>query len=140
MKPLFTHPHTVRLHETDGAGILFHAHIFTIAHIAHDEMLAAAGLSIAEIVNNHPFSLPLVHIEADFSHPIRLGEQLILQVYLAKMGEHSFTLKTRFEELNGTTTPRHKAEVTTVHVSIDQESGSSIPLPSIIQNLLNNGV
>ncbi len=139
MKTLFTHHHTVRLHETDGAGILFHAHIFTMAHIAHDEMLAAAGLPIAEIIHNHPFSIPLVHVEADYNHPIRLGEQLALHVHLEKMGERSFTLKTLIDEAEGSTTPRRKAAVTTVHVTIDIESGNSIPLPDVIQQLLNSG-
>lgn len=136
MKPLFTHHHTVRLHETDGAGILFHAHIFTMAHIAHDEMLAAAGLPIAEIIESHPFSIPLVHIEADFHHPIRLGEHLTLQVYLQKKGEHSFTLKTLINEESGSGTPRCKASVTTVHVTIEVANGNSIPLPEVVQQLL----
>ncbi|MBT3309585.1 MAG: acyl-CoA thioesterase [Gammaproteobacteria bacterium] len=128
----FQHPHTVRLYETDGAGILFYGQIFTLVHNAHEELLASVGLSPQIIFEEHPFSIPLAHAEADYLNPIQLSEKLTLSVSVEKIGERSFTLLTR---VSGT--EEEKAVVTTVHVTIDQQSGVAIPLPEPILQLLN---
>ncbi len=137
MRHPFKHQHTVRLHETDGAGILFHGQIFTINHNAHEEMMAAAGLPMEHVIDGHPFSIPVVHAEADYTQPIRLGEKLTLSVHIEKIGTRSFTLKTMVDKLNKAGVPKRKAEVTTVHVTVDIESGAAIPLPDEVKAALN---
>lgn len=129
----FRHSHTVRLHETDGAGILFYGQIFTLAHNAHEELLIRADLSPQKILTQHPFSIPLVHAEADYLNPIQLSERLSIEVAVEKIGERSFTLKS---QITGSGQP--KAVVTTVHVTIDRVSGESIPLPEPILQLLHS--
>ena len=138
MKHAFTHYHTVRLHETDGAGILFHGQIFTITHNAHEEMMRSAGLPVEQIIANAPYSIPVAHAEADYTQPIRLGESLTLKVQVEKMGTRSFTLKTLVDGVSSSGTPRRKAEVTTVHVTIDLESGAAIPLPDPVKGVLQH--
>ncbi len=137
MKLLFSHHHTIRLPETDAAGILFHGQLFTITHNTHEEMLTAVGLPVHEILNHHPFSLVVAHVEADFHHPLLLGEALTLEVYLKRAGTSSFTVQTRFS--TATPSAQLKAEVTTVYVTIDKASGGSTPLPAALQQLLSNG-
>jgi 1,4-dihydroxy-2-naphthoyl-CoA hydrolase len=132
----FHHPHTVRLYETDGAGILFYGQIFTLVHNAHEELLIRAGLSPQQIIQHHPFSIPLGHAEADYLSPIRLGEQLQLTVTVAHIGQHSFSLKTVVNGYRDDTPTLRKAVVKTVHVTIDAGSGESIPLPEPILQLL----
>ena len=67
-----------------------------------------------------------------YLNPIQLSEKLTLSVSVEKIGERSFTLLTR---VSGT--EEEKAVVTTVHVTIDQQSGVAIPLPEPILQLLN---
>ena len=136
--PTILHHHTVRLHETDGAGILFYGQIFTLAHNAHEELLFTAELSPRQIFENHPFSIPLVHAEADYLSPIRLSERLTLKVWVEKIGEHSFTLRTEVESCDADGKPQPKAVVTTVHVTIDVETGKAIPIPTPLLQLLND--
>ena len=135
--PLHQHRHTVRLHEIDAAGILFHGQIFTINHNALEEVMTAAGLPIEQIIDDHPFSITVAHVEADYTQPIQLGERLILSVHIERIGNSSFTLKTMIDQINPSGTSSRKAEVTTVHVTIDLESGTSISLPNVVRDALS---
>lgn len=134
---LHQYQHTVRLHEIDAAGILFHGQIFAINHNALEEVMTAAGLPVEQIIDDHPFSIAVAHVEADYTQPIRLGERLILSVHAERIGNSSFTLKTEVDQTNSAGTTQRKAEVTTIHVTIDPESGNSIPLPDVVRDALS---
>ena len=134
----YQYHHTVRLHEIDAAGILFHGQIFTINHNAHEEVMATAGLPVEQIIDNHPFSIPVVHTEADYIQPIRLGEQLTLSVFIQQIGNRSFTLKTMVDQVSKSGATKRRAEVTTVHVTIELVNGQAIPLPGPVRDALKH--
>ncbi len=133
----FTHNHRVRLHEVDGAGLLFFGQLFTLAHNCYEELLLAAALPLQEIVEQGEFSIPLVHAEADYHHPIHQGELLRLTIHVSKIGEHSFTLKTLVESTDKHGGSILRGVVTTVHVTISSATGESIPLPDPLREILH---
>ncbi len=133
MTPLFQYQHSVRLHETDGAGILFYGQVFTLAHNAHEALLERHGLPLNQLLRDHPFTMVVAHTEADYIEPIRLSETLTLSLHAANIGETSFTLRA---DINGEE-QQPKAVVTTVYVTIDKHHQRSIPLPAPISQLLH---
>jgi 1,4-dihydroxy-2-naphthoyl-CoA hydrolase len=141
MRPPFQYQHRVRLHETDGAGILFYGQIFTLAHNAYEEMLAAAGISLRQILEEQIFAIPLAHAAADYLQPIELEEPLTLSVTVEQIGSRSFILKTSVEGVTtdgeGHDETQLKAEVTTVHITTSLPEGEAIPLPAPIQAALS---
>ncbi len=87
----FTHVVTVRFNEVDRAGIAFFGRVFEWCHEAYEELFAAAGLQIRDMFEKETWAMPLVHAEADYRKPMRLGDRLAIEVRLERLGRHSIT-------------------------------------------------
>ena len=138
MKRLTTYRHIVRLQETDAAGILFYGNIFSLVQCGVEEMMQEAGLPIETLIHDTSLSLPVVHTEANYFHPIRLGGRLTLSILLKQSSNRSFTLKTLVDGADHHGTQQRKAEVGSIHVSVDLESGESTSLPVQLQQLFED--
>lgn len=122
---MFEYRHTVKLHETDAAGVLFFANQFRIAHDAYEALLANIGFPIASFFKERGYYLPIVHAGADYTAPLFVGTELIIAVAVAEIGSSSFTLKYEIRDSTG----RPAGSVKTVHVSIDAAKKQKINLP-----------
>lgn len=78
----FTSQVTIRFHHTDPAGIVYFAKIFELFHTAFEDLLAEAGHPLSAFFEHGrpEWLMPLVHAEADFRRPLRLGETLEVRV------------------------------------------------------------
>ena len=63
---------TVKLHDTDAAGLLFYGHQFKMAHDCYEAMLESIGFPMSWWIQEADAFLPIVHAEA---------EKLAFQVY-----------------------------------------------------------
>ncbi|GIW72066.1 MAG: 1,4-dihydroxy-2-naphthoyl-CoA hydrolase [Planctomycetota bacterium] len=90
-RPAFCHTVTVRFNEVDRAGIAFFGRVFEWCHEAYEELFAAAGFPVQRIFEREDWAMPLVHAEADYRRPMRLGEQLRIEVRIERLGAHSMT-------------------------------------------------
>ncbi|RME74203.1 MAG: acyl-CoA thioesterase [Planctomycetota bacterium] len=88
----FTHVVTVRFNEVDRAGIAFFGRVFEWCHEAYEELFATAGLRIRDMFEKESWAMPLVHAEADYRRPMRLGDRLAIDVRLERLGRRSLTL------------------------------------------------
>ncbi len=132
----FIHHHRVRLHEVDGAGVLFYTQIFTLAHNGYEEMLLASGFSLQQTIQQGEYSIPLVHAEADYHHPVRLEDSLQLTIEVERIGESAFTLTTRVDNVTRGREQPCCAEVSTTHVTTLNQSGRPTPIPKPLLELL----
>jgi YbgC/YbaW family acyl-CoA thioester hydrolase len=121
----FLHTIPVRFHDVDPAGIVFFARIFQYAHDAYEVWLRAIGFPLDPPIVERGYGLPLVHAEADFHSPIRLGQEVQVAISVAVVGTSSYTLSSNLSLANGTVL----AVVRTVHVCMDPGTGRSRPLP-----------
>ncbi|PWB74044.1 acyl-CoA thioesterase [candidate division GN15 bacterium] len=121
---MFVHQTTVRLHNTDAAGLLFFAEQFRLAHDAYESFMESIGYAFAPLIRRSEYLLPIVHAEADFLKPLLTGDRLEIQVRAEKIGDSSFTLGYTLVR-NGTETV---GTVRTVHVLINKRIGESISL------------
>ena len=128
---MYTYSTTIRIHHTDAAGVIFFGSLFRLADDAFEDFLDDAGVSIQSIVNDETYALPIVHAEADYIAPMRLGNQIDIQLSLKSRGQHSFTLNYIF--INEQSIKVATAE--TVHVSIDKKTGTKIDLPIELQTI-----
>ena len=122
---------TIRLHDTDAAGVVYFASVFRIAHEAYEDFLGNIGFRLARMMKAGDVALPIVHAEADYALPLRLGEMISIEATVDQVGRSSFGM--RYRLLRGDKTC---AVVQTVHVAIDPTSGKKRPLPSGLRNLL----
>lgn len=123
---MFEYHTTIKMHETDAAGVLFFANQFKLVHDAYEAFLESKGITIKDLLANTTFLLPIVHAETDFKAPLRVGDRVVVRLKVKKTGNSSFTLAHEIykdgTELSGAGE--------TVHVCIDKHTGAKIPLPA----------
>ncbi|BCB26252.1 1,4-dihydroxy-2-naphthoyl-CoA hydrolase [Sulfurimicrobium lacus] len=113
----------VRLHDTDHAGVVFFAHLFTHAHDAYEAFMASVGLGLGALIADG-VRLPVAHADADYLLPLHHGEEVAVTLAIAELGRTSFTVAYEFRcdgEL--------RARLRTVHVFLDTQSGRPADLP-----------
>jgi len=120
---------TVRLHDTDAAGILFYANQFLYIHDAYEELLQLIGLPLASMLQDGPFSLPIVHAEAQYFRPLRVGDEVTVVLQVESIGVTSFVLA--FELFTADDKLVGKAK--TAHVAVSKQTQNKIALPEKLQ-------
>jgi 1,4-dihydroxy-2-naphthoyl-CoA hydrolase len=108
----FDHTLTVRFHEADRAGIAFFGRVFEYCHTAFEEMLMAAGDNLASVFDEGGWGMPLVHVEADYARPMKLGERLVVSLEVERVGNRSVTFGFR---VIGEADGEQKATVQLIH-------------------------
>lgn len=129
---MFTYKTTIKLHETDAAGLLFFSQQFKLIHDAYEELLDSRGIGFAVMLKKKSYFLPIVHAEADYKKPLFVGDRLTIEVRVGHVGETSFSFVYRLLKdkkiLVGTGQ--------TVHVTISKKTGKGIPLPPEMRKAL----
>ena len=121
-----TYKTTIKLHDTDAAGILFFSHQFEIVHDAYESFLEKCGVGFPILIRQKKYFLPIVHAEADYKAPLFVGDRITVQVALEHVGTTSFTFV--YKLLNQKR--RVVGTARTVHVTIDKKTKKKIPLPT----------
>ena len=124
------HSVTVRLHHTDAAGVLFYSRLFELVQEAFETAMEAGGLPLGELLRDGGFRIPVVHAEADYAAPVRVGD--VLEVRLAfEAGTRSLRVKADIVDAAG----RQAAAVTVVHAAVSAATGTAVPLPGALRAL-----
>jgi 1,4-dihydroxy-2-naphthoyl-CoA hydrolase len=125
----------VRMHDTDMAGILYFPRQFRFAHDALEDFVESESLSFQQVFHHENFVFVIVHAEADYMEPLRVGDHLEVHLTVERIGNSSFTVnyliyRKSDQLLVGT--------AKTVHVTLDGKSRTKIPIPEILRNKLQN--
>jgi YbgC/YbaW family acyl-CoA thioester hydrolase len=124
MAPYIDH-YTVKLHDVDAAGVVFFANVFRIAHDVYEQFLKEMGYSFRERFAAGDFIIPVAHAEADYLHPLRVGDAVEITAEVTEIGDHSFVMRFQFADGNGRVTVR----ANTIHVAVDGRTFQAIKLP-----------
>ncbi len=119
----------IRLRHTDAAGIMYFARIFDVAHEAYEAMLDSIGQPIPADLARAAFVIPIVHAEADYRTPLRMGDRVRVDVMVEKVSSRSFTLKHVLSKSHGNVA----GEVKTVHVIANSETGKAMHIPDALR-------
>ena len=133
---MYTHSTTIRMGDTDAAGVLYFASLLRLAHQAYEDFLAARGLPLAALVKAGRIGLPIRHAEADFLSPLFLGDHVTIEVAVDDIGQHAFTLRYRVLNAKG----RLCATASTVHVAIRPNTGKKTRLPPKLTAILQRAM
>jgi 1,4-dihydroxy-2-naphthoyl-CoA hydrolase len=126
--------HKVKLHETDAAGLLFFSNQFKFVHDAYETLLEDIGFGFAELLQNKPYFLPIVHAEADYKMPLFVGDVIEIQVTVENVGTTSFTFAYKLLNTKGELVGTAR----TVHVTIDKSTHKKIPLPAEMRSKIDD--
>jgi len=123
---------SVRLSDSDAAGILFFGNYFRLAHDAYEAFMESIGFSLSDMITKADFLILIAHTEADYEKPLRLGEKLAVELTVEEIGQTSFVLSHRLKDAQNDVA----AMVKTVHVTVDKKNGGKIPLPEKLREKL----
>lgn len=129
---MFTYKTTIKLHETDAAGLLFFSQQFKLIHDAYEELLDSRGIGFPVMLREKSYFLPIVHAESDYKKPLFVGDRLTIEVIVSHIGETSFSFSYRLLKNSKILVGTAK----TVHVTISKKTGKKIPLPKEMRKAL----
>ena len=112
---VYRHRFEITLRHTDAAGVLFYPRLFELAHEATEMLLVEIGYPISEMVAGRLHHLPIVHADAEYRLPMRLGDRLVIEVSLHKLGDRSLGFTCTFVDPEG----RTRAITRVDHAAID---------------------
>ncbi len=131
---MFKHETSIKLHQTDAAGLLFFGHQFTLIHDTYELFMDSIGFQFARILKEADYMVPIVHAEADCKKPLYVSERVTTSLKVKTIGQSSYLLEyelvNREGELVGTGQ--------TVHVCVDRETGKKRDLPQKLREKLNS--
>ena len=113
---------TISLGDVDAAGVLFFARLFEFVQRAFESHLDDCGLSLAKCLDEGIVA-PVVHAEADYRAPLRLGDAITIEVSVESIGDSSVRMAYIVRKQDGTLA----AEALVVHVCIGPD-GRSVPV------------
>ncbi|MEX1023504.1 MAG: thioesterase family protein [Planctomycetota bacterium] len=122
---------TVRLADTDAAGVVYFARALDWCHAAYEEWLESVDLALGRLLPTADLVLPVVHAEITHSAPLVLGDELVLELTRAHVGRSSYTLA-----YLGRRGEARALEATITHVCIDRATRQSQELPADFRRAL----
>jgi 1,4-dihydroxy-2-naphthoyl-CoA hydrolase len=128
---MFISKNTVRMHDSDMAGIIFFANQFRFVHDAWEDFLHSEGISLSDLVQNSPYLFVIVHVEGDYFAALQVGDPLEVHFTVAHIGTSSFSCNYeifRRGELVGT--------AKMVHVTVESKSRTKIAIPEKLKAIL----
>jgi len=130
----------VRFEEVDAAGIVFFARFFHYCHEVmetfFDEGLprGPSGLrGYADLITRRRIGFPAVHVDVDYTAPLRYGDVARIALTVAKVGTSSTTLRYAFTRM-----PDGAAAAVVQHVVVSSslDAMKKMPLPDDVRALL----
>ncbi|MCK5000300.1 MAG: acyl-CoA thioesterase [Anaerohalosphaera sp.] len=121
----------IRLHHTDAAGIVYFANLFVLAHECYETFLEK-WTPIGQMIEQGQLVIPIAHAEADYFEPLRLSENIRIDMALTSIGKSSFELQHLFYN----TSSKLSATVKMIHVIRDRSTGKPIDVPEDLAAML----
>ena len=133
---MFVAKNKVRMHDTDMAGILYFPRQFRFAHDALEDFVESEGFSFQQLFREEKFVFVIVHCEADYLVPLKVGDLLNVHLFIERIGTSSFTVLYEMYTLDHT----HVGSAKTIHVTLDRISRKKIPIPPVLRKTLEKHV
>lgn len=130
---MIVHERPVRFEDVDAAGIVFFARFLGYCHDAMERLFDELPGGYVDLITRRRIGFPAVHVDADFTAPLRFGDVARIATSVAKLGTTSCTFRYVF------TRARDGAAVATIEhvtVSSDLETMVKVPHPSDVRALL----
>jgi 1,4-dihydroxy-2-naphthoyl-CoA hydrolase len=124
---------TVRLADTDAAGVIYFASALSICHEAYEDSLAQAGVNFQQLLQGSQ-ALPIVHAEIDFFAPVFCGNILEIELFSTLEAPEQFSLSYEIFFLGER--ERSVIRALTRHVAIELATRKRTNLPVQIINWL----
>jgi len=125
---------TIRLMDTDAAGVIYFASLLSICHEAYEDLLLQSGINLKTFFRDTETALPIVHGEIDFFQPLFCGDRIEIQLIPNIINENSFEIS--YQIFLAQSPDKKIAQGKTKHVCINPLSRQKITLPDPIRKAI----
>ena len=122
----FDYRFRVPMHHVDHAGVLFFANLFLHAHDAWETFMHSLDADLAQLIEAGQWRIPIVHAEADYTLPMRHGEEVEIRLQIEHLGRSSMRVVYLFIDRDG----EQLAVARTTHVFVDAVTHHSSEIPA----------
>ena len=128
----------VRFGDIDHAGIVYYPRFLHYFHVALEEFFGQElGIDYPVLIDQHHIGLPTVHLETDFSRPLRYGDSIDVEVRVINFGKTSITFGYRVFK-NGESEPRITGH--NITVCLDMDTFQKIKIPDWLRQRLKKQI
>ena len=128
----FERPVRIRFSHCDPAGIVFFPQYLVMTNaLVEDWFNEGLDIDYAQMIGQRRIGLPIVKLDCEFSRPSQMGETIMLTLTVCAIGRRSITI-----DILGHGNGEARFRAKQVLVTISQESGRSIDIPTDIANAL----
>lgn len=124
----------MRFEEVDAAQIVFFPRILSYGHEALAKLMDGLPGGYAELIVQRRIGLPMVHLEVDFTAPLRFGDVVRVELEVTRVGRSSCALRTN---LTRTHDGAKVATITFVCVVTNLSPLGAIEVPDDIRRVLD---
>ena len=121
---------TIRLADTDAAGVVYFARTLSLCHEAYEDALATAGINIHDLLGAQGIIVPIAKSEAEYLRPLRTGDKIRIEVKPEPVSEDAFIV--RFEVYRLGPPEKLVARVKTEHVCASTTKRERAALPAAV--------
>jgi 4-hydroxybenzoyl-CoA thioesterase len=122
----------VRFGDVDHAGIVYYPQYFIYFHEAFEDFFDHNGHRYPELLNQRRIGFPTVHIEADYSLPLRYGDSLDIELSVPTVGTRSAVFRyLGFRHGDG----KRACEARITCACVDMESFRGLAIPDDLRAL-----
>ncbi|ENR5393403.1 TPA: acyl-CoA thioesterase [Providencia rettgeri] len=129
----FTKPHKIHFSECDPAGIVFYPQYFVMFNNLLERWVdELVPQGFAGYIMEQRFGLPTVHLEAEFKAISKMGDNVMLELHVQRIGRKSLTLHQRCVGIDNVL----RMQVTQTYVTTSLETHQAIPIPDALYQAL----
>ncbi len=123
---MFIYERPVRFEEVDAAQIVFFPRILGYGHEALARLMDQLPGGYSELINKRRIGLPTVHLEVDFTAPLRFGDVARIELRVTRIGRRSCALQTNLTRMyDGVKV----AAIASIHAVTDLSELRAIEMP-----------
>lgn len=127
----FVAQRTIRLTDTDAAGVIYFARALDLAHSVYEDWLESNGWRLNDVLHDTPWMVPIVNAEVNHNAPLVVGDKVTIEMTAKRIGTTSFTLAYSFRHGDHTA-----ARATTTHVTVERATRKPRPLEADLRAAL----
>ncbi len=129
---MFTHTRSIFLKETDATGVIYFTSLLHYALEAFEVLLHKNESGLSQIFAKG-YLMPIVHAEADYKAPLRVGDSISIELKLGHIGNKSFSIESKILHLPSL---KEAGKVKIVHAFTKRGDSEASPIPPDILDLL----
>jgi 4-hydroxybenzoyl-CoA thioesterase len=130
---VFVYDRPVHFEDVDAAQIVFFPRLLAYCHEAMAELMSRISGGYAALVVTRRIGLPTVHVDVDFTAPLRFGDVARMEVSVSRIGRSSCTFDMRIVRVRDAAAV---ARVKLICASTDLSTLRSVALPEDVRRLL----